>query len=104
MKLIDISLAISNETLAHPSENFFKVEPNRQLPKDGVATSKTTLGSHSGTHIDAPAHFLENAKGVDKIDLEKLIGSCQVIAVSPKNQLIKRSDIEGKINSTRVLF
>lgn len=104
MRYIDISLPLTNETITHPSEDFFKIEPNRDLEKDGVATSKITIGSHNGTHIDAPAHFIKDGKGVDKLEFEKLFGPCQVLEVSPKEKLIDRRDVEGKINSERVLF
>lgn len=49
------------------------------VKKDGVRLSKLSFGSHTGTHIDSPNHFLEKGVGVDKIDLEKLIGKCFVI-------------------------
>jgi len=104
MKYIDISLPLSNSTVAHPKEPKFSVEPQRTLEKDGVATSRITTASHFGTHIDAPAHFIKGSDGIDQIDLEKLIGTCQVLEVSPKDTLITRADIEGKINSKRVLF
>ena len=104
MKYIDISLPLTNGTLTHPSEDFFKIEPSRNLAKDGVATSKITIGSHSGTHIDAPAHFIKDGKGVDKLEFEKLFGPCQVLEVNPEEKLITRENIEGKINSARVLF
>ena len=37
------------------------------------------LGSHSGTHVDAPRHFIENGKSVAEISLEKCVGPCQVV-------------------------
>lgn len=104
MKYIDISLPLTNETLTHPSEDFFKIEPNRDLEKDGVSTSKITIGSHNGTHIDAPAHFIKGGQGVDKLKFEKLFGPCQILELNPKEKLITLEDIEGKINSERILF
>ena len=103
MKYIDISLPLSNRTITHPKEPKFSVEPQRALEKDGVATSKITTASHFGTHIDAPIHFIKGGDGVDEIDLEKLIGNCQVLEVSPQDKLITRVDIKGKIISERIL-
>lgn len=104
MKIIDISLPISNETLVHPSEDFLTIEPNREFEKDGVRTSKITSGSHTGTHIDAPRHFLEKGKGIDEINLEKCMGPCQVIEIPEEVEIIEKSHVAGKINSPRVLF
>lgn len=104
MKIIDISLPISNETTVHPSEGFLKIEPNREFEKDGVRTSKITIGSHTGTHIDAARHFLEKGKGIDEIDLEKCMGRSQVIEIPEEVEIIERKHVEGKINLPRVLF
>lgn len=49
------------------------------VKKDGVKLTHFSFGSHTGTHIDAPNHFLEDGIGIDKISLEKLIGICKVI-------------------------
>ena len=103
-KIIDISLPINNGTLVHPSEDFLKIEPSRSFEKDSVRTSKITVGSHTGTHIDAPSHFLEKGKTIDQINLDKCMGECQVIEVSEEVQTIEKEHIKGKINSKRVLF
>ncbi len=104
MKIIDISLPVSNETLVHPSEDFLKIEPNRRFEKDGVRTSKITIGSHTSTHIDAPRHFLENGVGIDKTDLEKCMGPAQVVEIPKNIGVIEKEHFEGKINTPRVLF
>jgi len=104
MKIIDISLPVSNETLVHPSEDFLKIEPNRRFKKDGVRTSKIAIGSHTGTHIDAPRHFLEKGVGIDKIDLEKCMGPAQVVEIPKNVGIIEKEQLKGKINTPRVLF
>ncbi len=103
-KIIDISLSLYNGTLVHPSEEFLKIEPNRTFEKDGIRTSKITLGSHTGTHIDAPSHFLEKGKTINEINLDKCMGQCQVIEISEELQTIEKEHIDGKISSKRVLF
>ncbi len=103
-KIIDISISLDNGTLVHPSEEFLKIEPNRSFEKDDVRTSKITLGSHTGTHLDAPSHFLEKGKSADQIDLKKCMGNCQVVEIPENVALIEKNHIEGKINSNRILF
>jgi arylformamidase len=104
MKIIDISLPIDSSTLVHPSEDFLNISPNRTFEKDGVRTSKITIGSHSGTHIDPPSHFQKNGKSADEIDLKKCMGDCQVVEIEKDIKLIEKEHIDGKINSKRVLF
>jgi arylformamidase len=104
MKIIDISLPINNKTLVHPSEDFLNIEPNRTFEKDGVRTSKITIGSHTGTHIDAPNHFLKNGKGADQADLKKCMGDCQVVKIAESVKLIEKEHVVDKITSKRVIF
>lgn len=104
MKIIDVSLPVSNETIVHPSEDFLKIEPNRRFEKDDVRTSKITIGSHTGTHIDAPRHFLEKGLGTDQIDLEKCMGTAQVIEIPKNVRIIEKEHLKGKINTPRILF
>lgn len=46
---------------------------------DACNLTEMKIGSHTGTHIDAPSHFVLNGKGVSEISLDKLVGRCQVI-------------------------
>lgn len=52
------------------------------VKKDGVGFSQFSFSSHTGTHVDAPSHFVEKGSGIDSIHLEKLIGPCQVLDVT----------------------
>lgn len=53
---------------------FEKKEP------DVCQLTELTLGSHTGTHMDAPRHFFETGKTAAELDLSKCIGSCQVLS------------------------
>lgn len=52
---------------------FFSIEKG-----DVCNLTLLTMGSHNGTHLDAPRHFCKDKHGVDKIPLEKTIGACKV--------------------------
>ncbi len=54
------------------------------LEKSGVNLTKLTLGSHTGTHIDAPRHFIPDGIGVDQISPNKLTGDAASYLVSKK--------------------
>jgi arylformamidase len=46
---------------------------------DAVDLSQWTLGSHTGTHVDAPSHFLAGAPDLEALGLEPLVGPCRVV-------------------------
>jgi arylformamidase len=52
------------------------------------------MGSHSGTHVDAPAHFLRDGASVDQLPLEILLGKARVVAL-PVSERIERDDLEA---------
>jgi kynurenine formamidase len=57
----------------------YSCEPFRTIEGDGSAVSYLSLSSHTGTHIDAPAHFIAGAATVDAIDLSQLVSPAVVI-------------------------
>lgn len=78
MKFYDLTLPLETGMPVWPGDTrFWRAE------KYGTAiVSKIIMSSHTGTHIDAPKHFLFDQAGVDKIALRKLIGKCHVIEIS----------------------
>lgn len=81
-------------------EKFFTVD------NYGYAVSKMSMGSHSGTHIDAPAHVISGGKTVRDIPLSDLVGECIVVEKSEikipkgtKRLIIKGSEeVEARIS------
>jgi len=89
-----------------PSPSF---ENYYTLRKDGVNLTKITMGSHTGTHLDAPRHFIQDGIGIDRIPPDKLIGEAYVADLSRKpigsgitSQDLKR-DLEEKIASDDIV-
>lgn len=96
MKIYDVSMPIHNKMLVWEGDPYVSITPVATIKKDGVALSHFSLGGHTGTHIDAPSHFLENGNTLDKIPLEKLIGKCRVLDLTKiDHQEILLSDIES---------
>ena len=63
------------------------------------------MSTHSGTHIDAPAHYLPGEQTIDRIPLERLVGPCRVLDLHDVSGLIGSGDLEGKIGGAdRVLL
>jgi len=63
------------------------------------------LSSHSGTHIDAPVHYLKTGTTVDELPLEHFVGPCRVLDVSRAGSLIDASFFKGRtLGAERILL
>ena len=79
MKILDISLAIFPDMVVWPgSSNVSLSRTSDQERGDDVTVSELSFGVHSGTHIDAPLHFVRGGAGVDSLLLESLCGPALV--------------------------
>ncbi len=77
--LIDLSLPVRSGMLLWPGDPPFSLETILSVSKGDLFTlSYLKMGSHTGTHIDAPRHFFAEGKSVDKIELDLLLGPCEV--------------------------
>jgi arylformamidase len=106
MRRIDISMPLQPGMASFPGDPEFAVEPTYSFSRgDPYSTSRLTFGSHAGTHVDPPRHFLPNGEAVDRIDLEILNGPCLVVLVAPNRREIGRSDLPPfPPHPTRILF
>jgi arylformamidase len=73
---------------------------------DGLTLSKYDLGAHSGTHIDAPMHFIKDGAPIDEVKLESLIGPARVIVISDSVQAIDAAELTRHDwkSAERILF
>jgi arylformamidase len=83
MRIYDISLGVSPELPVWPGDPPIVLKRVAKI-EDGANANVTHFSGsvHSGTHIDAPIHFLENGAGVDSLPLNILIGRAYVIDLS----------------------
>lgn len=72
-----------------------QIQPNTTIAEDGFNTTNLTLYSHAGTHMDAPRHFIDGGRTIDRLDLEKCVGPALVLDLSHKtpNSLITVADL-----------
>jgi arylformamidase len=105
--IYDLSVPISSELPTYPSDPAIRIDDWSSLANGaGANVSAVCFGAHTGTHVDAPAHFIEGAKKVELLDLEVLIGEAQVIEV-PDGQLTIDEDFVVKNcapGTARVIF
>jgi arylformamidase len=91
---IDVSLTLKSDMLHWPGDPAVLIERIRDMDKtDTVNLSKITMGAHSGTHIDAPAHFINGERGTDNIPVASMIGPTRVIDIAAPGS-VTRSELE----------
>jgi arylformamidase len=78
VKFIDVSVPIHDAMTVYRGNPVVRIRPAMTLPRDGVDVSDVCLGSHTGTHIDAPCHFIKGGEGIDQIDLGRFAGRAWV--------------------------
>jgi arylformamidase len=72
-----------------------------QEEHDGFRVSSLHIGSHTGTHIDAPSHCTGFKDTVDTIPIDNLIGECQVIDARAAGPVITASFLQGVMGTAR---
>lgn len=107
-QIIDLTYLINDEMITYPTPWHPKVSIKRlgKIEEVGRETRKIIIGTHTGTHIDAPLHFIKDGKSIEKIPLEKLIGDITIIDFShlKENQPITKELLSEKPISKRMLF
>jgi arylformamidase len=78
VKLVDVTVPIRHAMTIYRGNPPVRIRPAMTLRKDHVNLSELCLGSHTGTHVDAPSHFIEGAKGIDRVNLDRFIGPAWV--------------------------
>ncbi len=94
MKCVDLTLTISKDLPMFPGSPTPNFIPWSSLKEDGYNLELVFLSSHSGTHIDAPFHFLQNGAKIHKIPLERLVIDAILIKIKKGKKIITRQDIE----------
>jgi arylformamidase len=80
MKLIDVTVPIREGMAIYDKNPGVHVDRARSIAAgDTVNISRLDLGSHTGTHVDAPLHFFEDGAGAETIDPAALVGEAHVI-------------------------
>jgi len=80
---IDVSVPVRSGMVHWPDNPPIELVRTMDMAKGDPATcSRLSLGVHSGTHVDAPVHFVAGGGGVDAIPLDRLLGEARVVEVS----------------------
>jgi len=79
---IDITVPLRTGMVHWPMDTPIEIERTLDLERgDGYTLSKITMGTHSGTHMDAPRHFIKGGRGIDDLPLDVASGRARVIEI-----------------------
>jgi arylformamidase len=82
VEIFDVSVPLREGMVTYPGDPEVRLSRAASIGGgDVVNLTRIDFGLHSGTHVDAPVHFIDEAAGVDAIPLEALIGPCEVVEV-----------------------
>jgi len=106
--MIDVSLPIGPDLLVWPGDPPIDVVPRLRLAKgDPANVSELRMGTHTGTHVDPPNHFVEGSTGVDRVPLDVLMGRAIVVDARHLDRPIEPTDFDElgiPRSETRVLL
>lgn len=94
MKVYDISWPIMPGITEYKNKESVSFTENKNFDQDKVRDSSICLNSHTGTHVDAPSHFIKDGKTIDQISLDRLIGPAQVLDLMTVTDAITSKDLE----------
>jgi arylformamidase len=105
MKIYDVTVPIGAGTPIYAGDPPASVESAKRLANGYSANvSKLAFGAHTGTHVDAPNHFIDGSRRVDQLDLDKLMGRCRVVRVPDEALTITPEHLGDLGGVKRVLF
>jgi arylformamidase len=105
-KWIDITVPISNKLVHWPGDPPVSIERINDMEKgDTNNVSKICMGSHTGTHADAPRHFIKNGQKIDMMPADQMIGIARVIEIHHARYITPEELLEHNIRrGERILF
>jgi arylformamidase len=101
---IDVSVPLRTGMVHWPDNPPVRIERMLDIEHgDAANVSTLSMGSHTGTHMDAPLHFVRGGKGLDEMPFEATIGRARVIEIIPASAAATKAMSPRQPNSrTRV--
>src|SRR5262249_60320716 len=107
-RLVDVSVLLAPGLATYPGNPPFDMTPVKRIAAGGSSnTSQVVMGTHTGTHVDAPRHFFDDRPGTESLALELLIGRARVIDLPHRGGITQahlaaarlRADLRGLLRT-----
>ena len=80
MEIVDVSVPVRPGMVTYPGDPEVRLERVSSIADgEGANVSRLDFGVHTGTHVDAPVHFVEGAAGAEALPVDVLVGPCLVV-------------------------
>lgn len=82
--VVDLTHPFSPSLPVYPGYNPVRVRPRSTIAQNGFANNEVSFDEHTGTHVDAPSHFIAGATSGDRLPVDRLIAPLVVISIAPR--------------------
>lgn len=83
-RLVDLSHPVDDDTPVYPGDPVARFTPAATVAEDGYNVLHVRMGSQTGTHVDAPFHFLDDGPRIDELPLEMFLAPAVIVDVRGK--------------------
>jgi len=106
LRWIDISVTLRNAMVHWPDDPPVHIKHVKDMERgDNANLSLISMGAHSGTHMDAPLHFIREGIGIDKMPLDTAVGHSRVIEIHDTESIKPEELVRHRIRrGERILF
>lgn len=103
MKIYDISVELKNKMISWPEELAFSQKTEKK--NNDICVTEMMLSVHSGTHIDAPRHFIPNGKRISDYSLERFHGKTKICHIQDNSSITKDELLQKSFDGyDKILF
>lgn len=97
MRVIDLTMKITPSIRVFPGSPQPSFIPWSRFDSHGYDSEAMFMSTHTGTHVDAPSHFVPGLASIDRIPVGRLVSSAVLIRAKKRaNQLVEREDFAGE--------
>jgi arylformamidase len=94
-RIYDVTLPLSTALPSYPGDPPFEIQVLQSMSAgQSCNLSRLAMGTHAGTHVDAPLHFIPGGASVDRLPLEILVGKARVVELDVAGR-IERRDLQA---------
>lgn len=96
-RIVDLSYTISSDMLVYPRTERPSFQWIGRVNSEGYNLTRITMLVHTGTHVDAPRHFLDGVPCIDEISPERFFGTCRLFrcAGAPSSREITLEEVRS---------
>jgi arylformamidase len=104
-RIRDVSVPNGPQIPSYPGEDRCAVETIRSIARGDVCNvHRLVMGSHTGTHVDAPRHFLADGPSLDQVPLDRMVGEALVLDLRGRRSIGRAALVEQDIRAGDIVL